>query len=88
MPTLARPAVHRFGADLAGCRGEGEVGNDLLIGTAQKLAAVVADSVDSGHPVLNGVTLRAFPGHFCLLTMTPPFAFSPCSGRTQVARTR
>jgi len=55
-------AVHGYLAGFAGESGEGVIGDQHLVVTAQWLAAMVADPVDPVLPVVD-VALGAFPGH-------------------------
>ncbi len=55
-------AMHGYLAGFARERSEGVIGDQDLIVTAQRLAAMVADPVDTVLPIVD-VALGAFPGH-------------------------
>lgn len=54
--------VHGYLAGFAGESSEGSIGDQDLIVSAQRLAAMVADPVNTVLPVID-VALGAFPGH-------------------------
>ncbi len=56
------PAVHGYLAGFARERGESVISDQYLVMAAQRLAAMVADPVDTVLPIVD-VALGAFPGH-------------------------